>query len=217
MTIKNQFKTAILLALLTSLLFWVGSYFGKTGLIFAGIFVVLMNFGSYFFSDKIVLWMYRAKEAKQSEHPKLHKVVKEVVKLSNLPMPKVYIIPTNSPNAFATGRSPKHAAVAATEGILKILDEEELKGVISHEFAHIKNYDIRLMTLVIVLVGIIAIISDWFLHISIFGGTIRSQPFAWQVCFIVFPSPALCRWAFVAPAAKQLRGLTTDAMDVPVA
>ncbi|MEK6984355.1 MAG: zinc metalloprotease HtpX [Nanoarchaeota archaeon] len=171
MTIKNQFKTAILLALLTSLLFWVGSYFGKTGLIFAGIFVVLMNFGSYFFSDKIVLWMYRAKEAKQSEHPKLHKVVKEVVKLSNLPMPKVYIIPTNSPNAFATGRSPKHAAVAATEGILKILDEEELKGVISHEFAHIKNRDILISTIVGTIAGIISYVGVMARWSAIFGGS----------------------------------------------
>src|SRR3989338_5505955 len=95
MSVKNQVKTAVLLAMLTVLLLGVGSFFGRNGLVFAGIFVVLMNFGSYWLSDKIVLWMYRAKEAKQSEYPKLYKIVKEVAKLSNLPMPKVYVIPSN--------------------------------------------------------------------------------------------------------------------------
>ena len=168
--IKNQFKTAILLALLTALLLWIGSFFGRGGLIFAAIFVGLMNFGAYWFSDKIVLMMYRAKEAKQSEYPKLYKVVKEVSKLSNLPMPKVYVIPTNSPNAFATGRSPNHAAVAATEGILKLLDEDELKGVIAHEFAHIKNRDILISTVAGTIAGIISYIGNMFMWRAMFGG-----------------------------------------------
>ena len=170
MTFKNQLKTAVLLALLTALFLWIGSFFGRTGLIFAAIFVGLMNFGAYWFSDKIVLMMYRAKEAKQSEHPKLYEVVKEVSKLSNLPMPKVYVIPTSSPNAFATGRSPKHAAVAATEGILKLLDEEELKGVIAHEFAHIKNRDILISTVAGTIAGVISFISNMFMWSAIFGG-----------------------------------------------
>ena len=142
MTMKNQIKTAIFLALLTALFLFIGSFFGKTGFFFALIFVGLMNFGSYWFSHKIVLWMYRAKEAKQKDYPKLYKAVKEVSKLSGLPMPKIYIIPTNSPNAFATGRNPKNAVVAATEGILGILSDEELKAVIAHEFGHIRNRDI---------------------------------------------------------------------------
>jgi len=170
MTIKNQLKTAILLALLTALLLWIGSFFGKAGLIFAAIFVGLMNIGSYWFSDKIVLWMYRAKEAKQSEYPKLYKVVKEVAKLSNLPMPKVYVIPTNSPNAFATGRNPKNAAVAATEGILNILNEEELSGVIAHEFAHIRNRDILISTVAGTIAGIISYIANMFMWSAMFGG-----------------------------------------------
>ncbi|MBI4143599.1 zinc metalloprotease HtpX [Candidatus Woesearchaeota archaeon] len=167
---KNQVKTAILLALLTALLLWIGSFFGKTGFYFALVFVGIMNFGSYWFSDKIVLWMYRAKEAKQSEHPKLYKIVKEVSKLSGLPMPKVYVIPTNSPNAFATGRNPNHAAVAATEGIIKILNEEELKGVIAHEFAHIKNRDILISTVAGTIAGIISYISHMFMWSAMFGG-----------------------------------------------
>ena len=170
MTIKNQMKTAVLLAVLTALLLWIGSFFGRTGLIFAAIFVGLMNIGSYWFSDKIVLWMYKAKEAKQSEYPKLYKIVKEVAKLSNLPMPKVYVIPTNSPNAFATGRNYKHAAVAATEGIMKVLNEEELKGVIAHEFAHIKNRDILISTVAGTIAGIISYISNMFMWSAMFGG-----------------------------------------------
>jgi len=129
-----------------------------------------MNIGSYWFSDKIVLWMYRAKEAKQSEYPKLYKVVKEISKLSNIPMPKVYVIPTNSPNAFATGRNPKHAAVAATEGILKILNEEELKGVIAHEFSHIRNRDILISTIVGTIAGIISYIGAMARWSAMFGG-----------------------------------------------
>ena len=170
MTIKNQVKTAVLLAMLTALLLWIGSFFGKTGFIFALIFVGLMNIGSYWFSDKIVLWMYRAKEAKQSEYPKLYKTVKEVAKLSNLPVPKVYVIPTNSPNAFACGRNYKHAAVAATEGIMKILNEDELKGVIAHEFAHIKNRDILISTVAGTIAGIISYIANMFMWSAMFGG-----------------------------------------------
>src|SRR3990167_5945604 len=171
MTIKNQFKTAILLALLTALFLFIGNLFGRTGFYFALAFVGLMNFGSYWFSDKIVLMMYRAKEAKQSEYPKLYKVVKEVSKLSGLPMPKVYVIPTNSPNAFATGRNPNNAAVAATEGILKILNEEELKGVIAHEFSHIKNRDILISTIVGTIAGVISYIGVMARWSAIFGGS----------------------------------------------
>ncbi len=170
MTIKNQLKTAVLLALLTALLLWIGSLFGRTGLIFAVVFVGLMNFGSYWFSDKIVLWMYRAKEAKQSEYPKLYKIVKEVSKLSNLPMPKVYVIPSEQSNAFATGRNKNNAAIAATEGILKILNEEELKGVIAHEFAHIKNMDILISTITGTIAGVISYIANMFMWSAMFGG-----------------------------------------------
>lgn len=169
MTMKNQLKTAVLLALLTAILLWIGSLFGKAGLITAAVFVGIMNFASYWFSHKIVLWMYRAKEAKQSDYAKFYKVVKDVSKLSGLPMPKVYVIPTNSPNAFATGRNPRNAAVAATEGILKILNEEELKGVIAHEFAHIKNRDILVSTVAGTIAGIISYIGNIFMWSAMFG------------------------------------------------
>ena len=170
MTIKNQLKTAVLLALLTALLLWIGSLFGRNGIIFAGVFVVLMNFGSYWFSHKIVLWMYRAKEAKQSEYPKLYKVVKEVSKLSGLPMPKVYVIPSEQSNAFACGRGPKHSAVACTEGILKLLNDEELKGVIAHELSHIQNRDVLIATIVGTIAGVISYIGAMARWSAIFGG-----------------------------------------------
>ena len=169
MSIKNQVKTAVLLAMLTALLLGVGSFFGRNGMIFAGIFVVLMNFGSYWFSHKIVLWMYRAKEAKQKDYPDFYRIVKEIADLSNLPMPKVYVIPSNSPNAFAAGRNQNNAAVAATEGILKLLDEGELKGVIAHEFAHIKNRDILISTVAGTIAGIISYIGNMLMWSSMFG------------------------------------------------
>src|SRR3989339_911058 len=133
MTIKNQFKTVILLGLLTGILLWIGSFWGQSGLLFALIFSIIMNFGAYWFSDKIALAIYRAKPVTEKEAPKLHKIIREVSQLAKIPMPRVYIIPSNIMNAFATGRSKKHAAVAATQGILDVLSDDELKGVIAHE------------------------------------------------------------------------------------
>ncbi len=169
MTMKNQIKTAVLLALLTALLLFLGSFFGKSGLVFASIFVIAMNFISYFYSDKIVLMMYRAKQIKEKDNPKFYRIVREIAHKSNLPMPKVYVIPTNSPNAFATGRNPNHSAVAATEGILSLLGEEELKGVIAHEFAHIKNRDILISTVAGMIAGIISFVGNMFMWSAMFG------------------------------------------------
>lgn len=170
MTIKNQLKTAVLLAMLTALLLWIGSMFGRAGFYFALAFVGVMNFASYWFSHKIVLWMYRAKEAKQNDYPKLYEIVKEVSKLSGLPMPKVYVIPSEQSNAFATGRNKNHAAVACTEGIMKLMSEDELKGVIAHEFAHIKNRDILISTVVGTIAGVISYIGIMARWSAIFGG-----------------------------------------------
>src|SRR3990172_1442940 len=137
----NTVKTAALLAALSALLLFIGDLLGgSSGLMIAFVFAVIMNFGSYFFSDKIVLRMYRAQEVGPS-HP-LHQMTARLAQRGGLPMPKVYVIPTASPNAFATGRNPSHAAVAATEGIMRLLDEPELEGVIAHELAHVKHRDI---------------------------------------------------------------------------
>lgn len=168
--IKNQFKTFMLLAILTALMLGIGSFWGRSGLIIAIVLAVVINFGSYFFSDRIVLAMYKAKEVKESDAPRLYKIVKEVCNLANMPMPKVYIVPTANPNAFATGRNPKHAAVAATEGILQLLTESELKGVIAHEIAHIKNRDILIQTVAATIAGVISYVAAFARWGAIFGG-----------------------------------------------
>ena len=142
---SSTFKTAILLAFLSGLLIVLGGAFGgRGGLLFAFFFAILMNVGSYWFSDKIVLRMYHAQEV-GPDHL-LYRITARLAQKAGLPMPKVYVIPEMSPNAFATGRNPEHAAVAATEGILRILPEPELEGVIAHELAHVKHRDILIST-----------------------------------------------------------------------
>ena len=173
--IKNQLKTLLLLASLTGILLLIGSFFGRQGLTIAFVFAILMNFGSYFLSDKIVLMMYRAKEANEKEYPELYKTVREVSHLANVPMPKVYLIPTNTPNAFATGRNPKHAVVAVTEGILQLLNKDELKGVIAHEFAHIKNRDILIQTIAATIAAVISYVAFMARWAAIFGGSGRDN------------------------------------------
>jgi len=144
----NRFKTVILLAALGGLLVIIGGYLGgKNGATIALFIALVMNFGSYWFSDRIVLAMYHAQEVTESEAPDLYRLIRDLTSNAGLPMPKVYIIPDDSPNAFATGRNPEHAAVAVTEGILRILNREELAGVIGHELGHVKNRDILIQTI----------------------------------------------------------------------
>lgn len=153
----NWVKTVFFLGLLTGLMLWVGSFWGEQGLFFALIFVFVMNFISFFFSDKIVLAMYGAKPLPNSHW--LAQLVHEVALKAKIPTPKAYIISNPSPNAFATGRNPKHSAVACTEGILKILSREELKGVLAHEISHIKNRDTLIATIAATIAGVIMYIS----------------------------------------------------------
>ncbi len=172
----NRLKTAVLLAVLTGLMLFVGvALAGQQGLTIAIIFALIMNLGSLWFSDKIVLFMYRAREIEEHENPRLYGLVKEVVHLANIPMPKVYIVPSNTPNAFATGRSPKHAAVAATGGILNLLNDEELKGVIAHEISHIKNRDTLVATVAATIAGVISYIAMMARWAAIFGGYGRDR------------------------------------------
>jgi heat shock protein HtpX len=170
MAIKNQFKTVVLLGLLTGILLWIGSFWGRSGLMFALIFSIMLNFGSYWFSDKIALAIYRAKPVTESEAPKLHKIVRDVAHLANIPMPRVYIIPSNILNAFATGRSKKHAAVAATKGIIDALNDDELKGVMAHEISHIRNNDILIQSVAATIAGVIGYIAMMARWGAIFGG-----------------------------------------------
>ncbi len=143
----NQVKTVVLLTFLAALLVVIGGAIGgKNGATIALVIALVMNFGSYWFSDKIVLSMYNAQEVSEAELPDLYRLVRQLTQQAGLPMPRLYIIPDDSPNAFATGRNPNHAAVAVTEGILKLLSWEELAGVIGHELGHVKNRDILIQT-----------------------------------------------------------------------
>jgi heat shock protein HtpX len=167
----NQFRTFLLMLVLTGLFILVGTAIGgKSGAIYAFIFAALMNFFAYWFSDKIVLRMYGAQEVSQSEAPELYGVVAELTSKASLPMPKVYIIENDTPNAFATGRNPEHAAVAVTKGILKMLSKEELMGVIGHELSHIRHRDILISTIAATIAGAISMLASVARWGAIFGG-----------------------------------------------
>ena len=167
----NQVKTYVLMALLTVLLVWIGSLVGgRNGAIIAFVFAAVMNFSVYWFSDRIVLKMYRAQEATEAEEPGLHRIVRELALRGGLPMPKIYVISNDAPNAFATGRNPQHAAVAVTTGIKRLLNEEELKGVLAHELSHIRHRDILIGTIAATIAGAISMIAAMARWGAMFGG-----------------------------------------------
>ena len=171
MSIKNQLKTVLLLGSLTGLFLLIGALAGgRTGLLFGLIFAGGMNFVSYWWSDKIVLWMYKAKEADKNKYAQLYSMVKEISGKASIPMPKVYLVDTPQSNAFATGRNPQHAAVAVTTGIMQILEEKELRGVLAHEIGHIKNRDILISTVAATIAGVISYIAMMARWTAIFGG-----------------------------------------------
>lgn len=166
----NSLKTAFLMTLMMVLFIFVGNMLGgKSGMTIALIISLAMNFGSYWFSDKIVLKMYRAQPVTKEQQPKLYNTVERLSRSANLPMPKVYIIDDPTPNAFATGRNPQNAAVAATTGILRILNDEELSGVMAHELAHVKNRDILIGTISSTVVGTITYIAQMAGWAAMFG------------------------------------------------
>ncbi|MGM5481958.1 MAG: zinc metalloprotease HtpX [Nanobdellota archaeon] len=167
----NQGKTFLLLAALTAILLFAGQLLGgQFGLVLAIVVVVGMNFVSYFWSDKLVLKMYKAKPVSKSSHPEFYDIVKEISRYAKIPMPKLYIIPTSQANAFATGRSPNNASIACTEGLLRLLSKSELKGVLSHEISHIKNRDILIQTVAATIAGIIGFVASMARWSAIFGG-----------------------------------------------
>jgi heat shock protein HtpX len=168
---NNAIKTGLLLAILTALFVVIGGAIGgEQGMIVAFMFALVMNFASYWFSDKIVLAMYRAKPIEESAAPTLFRIVRTLATRAGIPMPKVYLIPSDAPNAFATGRSPQHAAVAVTEGIMRTLDEEELEGVLAHELAHVKNRDVLISTIAATMAGAITYLAHMAQWAAIFGG-----------------------------------------------
>jgi len=167
----NTFKTAFLLTLLTLLLMFIGRAFGgESGMILALGFAVVMNFVSYFFSDRIALAMYRAQPVTREELPRAYAIVERLTQKIGIPMPKIYVIPTESPNAFATGRNPQHASVAVTHGILGLLNDEEMEGVLAHELGHVSNRDILISSVAATIAGAITMLASMGRWAMIFGG-----------------------------------------------
>lgn len=166
----NQIKTTVLLAALTALILLIGNWLGGSGgLILAFGLAVFMNMGAYWYSDRLVLHAYHAQPVSEAQAPEIHAMVRRTCQRAQLPIPKIYVIPAETPNAFATGRNPENAAVAVTEGIVRLLDPSELEGVIAHELAHIRNRDILVSTVSATLAGAIMMIASWAQWAAIFG------------------------------------------------
>jgi len=173
---SNMLKTTLLLGLLTGLLLTIGQYFGGSqGMIIALGFAVVMNFGSYWFSDRIVLAAYGAREISDQDAPDLLRIVRELAAAAQMPMPRVYIVPSESPNAFATGRSPAHAAIACTEGILRLLTPDELRGVLAHELSHVRNRDTLISAIAATLAGVVLMAARMAGFAAMFGAGGRDE------------------------------------------
>jgi heat shock protein HtpX len=195
---SNIFKTALLLAVLTAMLVLLGGALGgQQGMVIAFAFALAMNFASYWWSDKIVLAMYRAQPITEAQAPGLYNMVRRLASKAGVPMPRVYLIPSEQPNAFATGRNPEHAVIAVTEGIMRILDDEELEGVLAHELAHVTNRDVLISTIAATLAGAITYLAHMAQWAAFFGGGRHDDDDG--------PSPiAMMLMAIVAPLAAML-------------
>ena len=172
----NTFKTAFLLTVLTLLLMFIGRAFGgQNGMVLALVLAAVMNFIAYFFSDKIALATYRAKPVTREELPRVYQVVERLTQKIGIPMPKIFVIPNDSPNAFATGRNPSHASVAVTQGILNLLNDEELEGVLAHELGHVNNRDILISSIAATIAGAVTMLANMGKWAMIFGGYERDD------------------------------------------
>ena len=217
---SNVFKTGFLLAVLTMMLVLLGGAFGgRQGMLIAFVIALLMNFFSYWFSDKMVLAAYGAQPIEEAGAPRLYAIVHRLVTRAGIPMPRVYLIPSETPNAFATGRNPEHAAVAVTEGIMRILDEEELEGVLAHELSHVKNRDVLISTIAATLAGAITYLAHMAQYAAMFGGRRDddeeggSNPIAAILLAILAPIAAL----LVQMAVSRAREFQADATGAQVA
>ncbi len=192
----NRIRTLILLATLTALFLWAGQALGgQTGLVLALVLAAAMNFGAYWFSDRIVLRMYGAREVSPTEAPELHSMVRGLAMRAGLPMPRLYVIPEDAPNAFATGRDPRHGVVAVTEGLLRLLDRDEIAGVVAHELSHIKHRDTLVMCVAAALAGALSMLANAAMWGSLFGGRSsddeeHGSPLAGLVGILVAPLAA---------------------------
>jgi heat shock protein HtpX len=217
---SNVFKTGLLLAVLTAMLVLIGGAIGgEQGMVIAFVIALAMNFFSYWFSDKIVLAAYGAQPIDEAAAPRLHAIVHRLATRAGIPMPRVYMVPSETPNAFATGRNPQHAVVAVTEGIMRILDEEELEGVLAHELSHVKNRDVLISTIAATLAGAITYLAHMAQWAAMFGGRSRddeeggSNPIAMILLAILAPIAAL----LVQMAVSRSREFQADATGAQVA
>ena len=216
---SNIFKTGLLLAVLTAMLVLIGGAIGgQQGMLVAFVVALAMNFFSYWFSDKMVLAMYGARPIEESQAPALYAVVRRLATRAQIPMPRVYMIATDTPNAFATGRNPEHAAVAVTEGVLRILDQDELEGVLAHELSHVKNRDVLISTIAATLAGAITYLAHMAQWAAIFGGRRDddeegSSPIAMIAMAIVAPIAAM----LVQMAVSRAREFQADATGARLA
>ncbi|MGB8427105.1 MAG: zinc metalloprotease HtpX, partial [Desulfobacterales bacterium] len=168
---SNQIKTTVLLAALTAFIIWIGQVLGgRQGMVIALVLAAGMNFFSYWYSDKIVLKMYHAREATRQQAPEVFDIVGRLTQNAGLPMPKIFIIPSEAPNAFATGRNPENAVVAVTDGLLRLMNRQEIAGVLAHELAHVKNRDILIGSIAATLAGAIMLLANMARWSMIFGG-----------------------------------------------
>jgi heat shock protein HtpX len=216
---SNMFKTALLLAVLTAMLVVLGGAIGgQRGMLIAFVVAVVMNFFSYWFSDKMVLMMYRAQPIEESQAPALYAIVRRLATRGGIPVPRVYLIPTDTPNAFATGRNPEHAAVAVTEGIMRILDEDELEGVLAHELSHVRNRDILISTIAATLAGAITYLAHMAQWAAFWGGSRGDEdeggnPIAMILLAILAPIAAM----LVQLAVSRAREFQADASGARLA
>jgi heat shock protein HtpX len=217
---SNVFKTGLLLAILTAMLVLIGGAIGgQQGMVVAFVIALVMNFVSYWFSDKIVLAAYGAQPTDEASAPRLYAIVHRLATRAGVPMPRVYLIPSETPNAFATGRNPEHAVVAVTEGIMRILDEEELEGVLAHELSHVKNRDVLISTIAATLAGAITYLAHMAQWAAMFGGRGRddeeggTNPIAAILLAILAPIAAM----LVQMAVSRAREFQADATGARVA
>src|SRR6266403_4676350 len=217
---SNIFKTGLLLAVLTVMLVLIGGAIGgRQGMLVAFFVAVAMNFVSYWFSDKMVLAAYGAQPIEEASAPRLYAIVHRLATRAGIPMPRVYMIPSETPNAFATGRNPEHAVVAVTEGIMRILDEEELEGVLAHELSHVQNRDVLISTIAATLAGAITYLAHMAQWAAMFGGRGRddeeggSNPIAMILLAVLAPIGAL----LVQMAVSRSREFQADATGARVA
>jgi len=217
---SNIFKTALLLGVLTAMLVLIGGAIGgQQGMVIAFFVALVMNLFSYWFSDKMVLAMYRAQPLDEASAPMVYRIVRGLATRAGMPLPRIYLIPTDTPNAFATGRNPEHAVVAVTEGILRILDEEELEGVLAHELSHVKNRDVLISTIAATLAGAITYLAHMAQWAAMFGGRSSSDdeggvnPIAAILMAVLAPIAAM----LVQMAVSRSREYQADATGARIA